>query len=560
MAGSLVMTVYSDGAPPKAAGRPSVRARYDNATTHDENRRNWWGADYLSAKAANSFAVRRQLRIRSRYEVSNNPYLYGIVVNNADDLVDDGPTLKVLSGDTRYDREVEAAWKDWWQEVQAVEKLRTQKLAKTVDGEGFLVFKTVSELEQPVKLYPVDVEADQVTTPAPVNLAELWVDGLTLHPVTGRPLSYHVMRHHPGDYFFPDLNPLKTDRIDARHVLHWFGKFRPGQVRGVPAFTPSLDLFAELRAFRRAVLAGAELAADFAAVIQQPQATGAFTDEDDDQEYQAFKKVPIDRRMMTMLPPGATMAQFDAKQPTTSYEQFQEKCLGEAVRPLAYPLNLALGSSQKFNFSSAKLDHINYRKSLRTERGDCERVTLSPMFKAWFAEAVLCGAVRPYKGRSDLPPPHEWHWPGFESIDPAVDDTADLERLAGGTDTYRAFWAKRGYDWRDVLAQQAEEKKELGRLGLEFGMPATKTVTEQADPPAGKPGKPAAKPKPAEGRTRATIRAGGAKPTPKQLAEAVAALLKELLPAVGCPESDLPTAAEVLKWVKRHRTEAARAA
>jgi hypothetical protein len=57
----------------KSAGEPIVRARYDNALTVDENRRSWFGADYLSAKSANNFQVRRMLRMRSRYEVSNNP-------------------------------------------------------------------------------------------------------------------------------------------------------------------------------------------------------------------------------------------------------------------------------------------------------------------------------------------------------------------------------------------------------------------------------------------------------------------------------------------------------
>ena len=193
-----------------ASAPMSVRARYDNATTTNENQRHWAGADWLSAKAANSFGVRRQLRIRSRHEVANNPFLFGIVHSNADDLIDTGPTLQVYSGDTGYDRAVEAAWNEWCAEVDLVEKLRCSKLAKSVDGEGFLVLKTVEDLEQPVKLYPCDIEADQVTTPAPKDLGELWVDGLVLHPITGRPTHYTVLKHHPGDYYFPDFNPLSV--------------------------------------------------------------------------------------------------------------------------------------------------------------------------------------------------------------------------------------------------------------------------------------------------------------------------------------------------------------
>lgn len=503
MAGSLVMTVYSDGAPKTRAPRSGISARYDNALTHDENRRNWWGADYLSAKSANSFQVRRQLRNRSRYELSNNPYLYGVCTNNADDLIDTGPTLQLKTPSAAYNRQVEEAWADWCACVGFVEKLRTQKLAKSVDGEGFLVLKTVSDLEHPVKLYPVDLEADQVTSPAPRNLIEFWVDGLTLHPVTGRPTAYHVLRHHPGDYFFPGLNPLEVDRISARYVLHWFVKFRPGQVRGVPVFTPSLDLFTELRAFRRAVLSGAELAADFAAVLEQDPVVGANPDLDTDAELEAFKRVPIDRRMMTTLPPGAKMSQFRPEQPQTTYEMFQEKCLGEACRPLAYPLNLALGTSQKFNFSSAKLDHINYRSALRVERTDCERVVLGPLFRAWYAEAVLAGVVPVFDGADiDRVPPCEWHWPGFEPLDPMIDAQADQLRIAGGQDTLAAFWARRGYDWRAVLGQLSDERKELERLGLQFGEPATKSITQNED----EDGNPKA-PKKAEAGRRQPVRA-----------------------------------------------------
>ena len=43
-----------------------VRARYDAASTNDENRRHWANADSLSANAANSPEVRRVLRNRAR--------------------------------------------------------------------------------------------------------------------------------------------------------------------------------------------------------------------------------------------------------------------------------------------------------------------------------------------------------------------------------------------------------------------------------------------------------------------------------------------------------------
>ncbi len=464
----------------QAGGRPRVQARYDNALTTPENGRNWIGADYLSAKSANSFGVRRILRTRSRYEVSNNPYLFGVAHGNADDLIDTGPTLQVYTPSAAYNRLVERRWAEWCDEVELVEKLRACKLAKTVDGEGFLVLKTVEDLEGPVKLYPVDLEADQVTTPAPGTLTDLWVDGLTLHPVTGRPTHYHVLRSHPGDFFFPNLNPLAVDRVQARHVIHWFGKSRPGQVRGVPVFTPSLDLFGELRAFRKAVLNNAQIAATFTAVLESEAPSDL---SDSDSEVVPLKRIPVDRGMMMTLPAGMKLSGFDPKQPSTTYEMFFTNGLAEAIRPLAYPLNLALGTSMRFNFSSSKLDHVNYRNGLRVERDQCGRTVLRRLFAAWFEEAVLAGVVGMYDGLSL--PPHEWHWPGFEPLDPVADAQADQLRLAGGQDTWRDFWGRRGRDWKDVMAQQAAERAEMGRLDLTFGEPLKQTVTDTAD--AGEP-------------------------------------------------------------------------
>lgn len=301
--------------------------------------------------------------------------------------------------------------------------------------------------------------------------------------MTGRPTHYHVLKHHPGDYFFPDLNPLAVETIPARYVIHWFGKFRPGQVRGVPAFTPSLDLFTELRAFRKAVLTNAQIAASLTALLesQAPANTSDDVDAEGDETadgnlVKPFAKSPITRGTMMTLPTGFKAYGFDPKQPQTTYEMFSTICLGEAVRPLAYPLNLALGTSQKFNFSSAKLDHINYRNSLTVERNQAEKAVLERIFRAWYEEAVLSGAIP--AGNGLKPPPREWHWPGYESIDPLVDaQTASLE-LAAGLRTRREFWGKRGQDWHDVLKQLKAEMDEIKRLGLEFGDPVKRAVSQ----------------------------------------------------------------------------------
>ncbi len=472
----------------QSASMLRINARYENSLTNDENQRQWSMTDFFSAKAANNFATRRSLRVRSRYEVSNNPFLFGICCDNASDVVNTGPTLQCLRSSNDENRQIERAWNDWCAEVDYTEKLRTIKLAKTVDGEGFLILKTVKDMEHPVKLYPVDVEADQITAYMPGNLNELWIDGLTLHPVTGRPVSYTVLRSHPGDWWFPNMNPYQESKVLAKHVIHWFVKFRPGQVRGVPAFTTSLDMFTELRSFRKAVLARANTAANLSAVLEN---TVAPADEAGTYTASPFSSVPIDRNTMVELPHGLSLKQFSTGEPSTTYQSFQEACLGEACRPLSYPLNLALGSSQKFNFSSTQLDHKNYRNGMGVERTDCDKAASDKIFKAFIEEGILVPGLLPKSVRSVADVPHEWHWPGFLPLDAVADSTADHARLSNGTMTWQQFWASRGYDWREVMKQQADEKKEMGDLDLVFGEPLKKTdKVDETTETAGTNGKP----------------------------------------------------------------------
>jgi len=171
---------------------------------------------------------------------------------------------------------------------------------------------------------------------------------------------------------------------------------------------------------------------------------------------------------------------------------FQQACLGEACRPLNYPLNLALGTSQKFNFSSARLDHINYRNGLKIERADCDAQILDKLLAAYIEEAALVPGLLPWGIESIADLPHEWHWPGFEPLDPVKDALADHSRIANGTLTWQEFWASRGKDWQDVLKQQALERDEIERFKLVFSDPMKKTQTETIDATDGKEGRRAA--------------------------------------------------------------------
>ena len=91
------------------------------------------------------------------------------------------------------------------------------------------------------------------------------VDGIIFDRFSN-PTIYHVLKQHPGDMWV--LNSFEKEDIFAEDMIHLFRRVRPGQARGIPEVTPALPLFADLRRYTYATIKAAEIAADFAAVIQ----------------------------------------------------------------------------------------------------------------------------------------------------------------------------------------------------------------------------------------------------------------------------------------------------
>lgn len=454
------------------APRRVVLGRYDAAATTEENRRHWANADHLSANAANNPTVRRILRARARYEVANNSYARGIVLTLANDVVGTGPRLQLLTTDDAANRTVEQAFVQWAEAVRLAEKLRTMRMARAESGEVFALLTANPAVDSPVKLDLRLIEADQIATPV-VNLSG-GVDGI-LFDAYGNPLEYHLLRAHPGDASALGASLLGFDRVPAGAMLHYFRTDRPGQNRGIPEITPALPLFAQLRRYTLAVIAAAETAADFAAVLYTDAPANGEAD-----PVEPMDLVELERRMATVLPGGWKLGQVTAEQPATTYGEFKQQILNEIARCLNMPFNVAAGNSSGYNYASGRLDHQTYYKSIRVDQAHMGRVVLDPLFRAWLDEATLVEGLLPQAMRRILPlPEHQWFWDGVEHVDPAKEASAQATRLTSHTTTLAYEYARQGRDWEAELRQRAKEVALMNELGLTV---AQATPAAPADP------------------------------------------------------------------------------
>jgi lambda family phage portal protein len=476
---SLLSRIFSAFNPiTKAVKAVKHIARFDAAQTTADNRRHWANADALSADAAANPAVRAILRNRCRYETANNGYLKGILKTHANFVIGTGPRLQMQTDNPALNRFIEQAFQSWSKKVRLAKKLRTLRTTKAESGEAFGLLTNNSKLKHPVQLDVRLIEADRVRSNMLTPLSPKYVDGIVFDD-DRNPISYHVLKGHPGGLnTFTDLAAF--DEIPAAKMLHLYEWDRPEQSRGVPEIASSLPLFAQLRRYTLAVVAAAETAADHAGVMQT---TGPANPDEDTPSVEMGATMEIESRMLTALPEGWTLAQMKAEQPTNTYPDFKNEIINEASRPLNMPFNIAACNSSKYNYSSGRLDHQVYFKSIDIEQSDIEIEILDRILEEWLNEAALIEGYLPQAARkANVELPHQWFWDGVGHVDPQKDANAQETRLRNHTSTLADEYGKEGKDWEVQVRQRAKELSLMRELNVPYEVPAsTETIAAKAD-------------------------------------------------------------------------------
>ncbi len=438
---------------------PDIKARYDLAQTDNENAKHWGAADSYDADSANSQAIRRLLVGRSRLEASNNGYVDGLQKTDATFVVRTGPRLRldaVAYGQepeqTATNDKVKRDWHRWCAAIQLRRKLWCMAHARVQDGESFAVVRYNPNLADPVKLDMCLFETEQCQTPyLPMGVVG-YVDGIRFDP-WGNPIYYDILPTHPGATGIQ--NTIQPDHVPAKYILHWYLMERPGQHRGIPAFTSTLGLGAVGRRWREAVVAGAETIADIAGIAYTQGAP-----DDGADEFAPFGTVEIQKRMMMMLPMGWDFKQPRGEQPPATYEMFVRSNISEIARPRSMPYNLAMADSSSHSFASGKLDTIPYYMVIDDlDREDCNDLVLNKLFVLWWHEYVLLKHSKGemWEADPDVPPEHTWDWKRNPVADMASEVRTNTERMRTGQASPSDIAHENGQSFEDMVRKFARD-------------------------------------------------------------------------------------------------------
>lgn len=357
------------------------------------------------------------------------------------------------SNSTPFNQLVESEWFKWCKAVQFRRKLWCQAHAKHSDGEGIAVVRHNPLVKHRVKLDLFLYETEQMQTPrALFDIRGSGVDGIR-HDAYGNRLSHYFLKSHPGGSS-STIGPQDYEEVPADYVLHWLLMRRPGQHRGVPECTSTLNTGAAARRWRESTLTAAEAAAANAIVLETQGLPGATSEPD---EVAPMSTWELQKGTATTLPMGWHMGQVDAKHPNATYETFYKSLINEQARPKSMPYNKAACDSSSYNYASGRLDHQTYYASLDVDREDCNDLVLEPLFSLWFADACRefgwFGGAEPKEG---LLPSHSWDWPKHRAADIVSEAEAADMRLKNGSLTLDKHYAEQGEDFEDHVINGAE--------------------------------------------------------------------------------------------------------
>ena len=444
----------------------SILARVLNRhpATEYSTTRSWINYGYQDARKDLTAGDRKELQRLSRFFEAGSA-----IVNRMADLWEcyvvgpNGLQIFPASSSPEWNARALAQWNAWkpfadissrdgWDVLQS-------RIARNwfIDGEVFVLltregnFPRVQILEAH-RCFSPDGAADNV------------VDGVELDP-NGRPIAYWFQ-----------TSEKRMSRLDASFVIHIFEPSRIGQVRGVPLISPVLndirdldDLqILEMRASKHAARIGiiqknkaGEVAtremvrSRFTTANTSP--TGADTTQTRANYYQSSVGSDV-----VVLQNGDEIAQFMANRPTENtralWRELKEKiCVGTGfVYAVVFP------DSMQGTVYRGALDMMNafFRSRSNSLANQFQRVF------EWVIgndTTLISGRPTDWRGTSVRPP-------RAVNVDVGRNSAAMVQELQSGLRTYQDIYAEVGDDWRQKLAQRAEEASYLKSLAKAKGL------------------------------------------------------------------------------------------
>lgn len=376
--------------------------------------------------------------------------------------------------DTGINDAIEAAWKRWTSAHHChtggklsfadIERLVIRACAES--GEVFIRLVRQSFGGSTIPLAMEVIEADQLDDGLNGRSQQgneirmgVEVDGW------GRPIAYHFLAYHPGDYQFSNqqISTQRHKRIPAEEVIHLYRSERPGQTRGITWFASAIQRLHHLAGYEQAEVVRARASSALMGFITSPEGELIGDDVMDGERVSNFEP-----GVFKYLNPGESVTVPSLDSPDGQFEPFLRAMLRAMAAGIGCSYETISRDFSQTNYSSSRLSLIEDRDHWRILQSWLIENFHRRVFHEWIELAVLSNALSlpgyelaPERFKAARWMPRGWAW-----VDPAKEVAAYKEAVRCGFKTLGDVIAEQGGDLDELLLARQSELAMLDQMGI----------------------------------------------------------------------------------------------
>jgi lambda family phage portal protein len=281
----------------------------------------------------------------------------------------------------------------------------------------------------------------------------------------GRPIAYHFLAYHPGDYQFSNqqISTQRHKRIPAEEIIHLYRAERPGQTRGVTWFASAIQRLHHLAGYEQAEVVRARASSALMGFITSPEGELIGDDVMDGERVSNFEP-----GVFKYLNPGESVTVPSLDSPDGQFEPFLRAMLRAMAAGIGCSYETISRDFSQTNYSSSRLSLIEDRDHWRILQSWMIENFHRRVFHEWIELAVLSNALSlpgyelaPERFKAARWMPRGWAW-----VDPAKEVAAYKEAVRCGFKTLGEVVAEQGGDLDELLLARQSELAMLDQMGI----------------------------------------------------------------------------------------------
>jgi len=442
---------------------------------------------------------RQSVMAQARQKVEESPIVSGMVSTMAANVVGEGFKLSMITGDSKYDKEVEARWnmaKDkldirgmrTWGQLQRMWYSR-----RFIDGDVGIIKVDGGKFGGGVRTYLQTIESDRIakqSDPAHTGI---------IYDKVGRPKVFLVTnRIEAANQKALDeaAKKRRSKRYPADDFIFfpYFPQERAERERGVSRFLQAINAIADLEQILDAMLQKVKnesfMGIKFFADISEGGSLfgSALEESKEAEDGKSRKHVSMVPGMNLNLSEGENAEVMESKSPNSEWSPYINFMLRLIGTGIGLPLEVLLLDWSNVSYSGGRSILELAKKRWRIDQADMKRPS-TDAFEFWLAREIAYNGLKPPKALTEQKKAwaHRWVTPGWPYIDPVKEVNAQGQAIALGLASRQQILDETGdgtdfADLVDQLAREASLAEEAG-VSLMIGQPGqVSTSGDEAEP------------------------------------------------------------------------------